>query len=500
MTEGVCVDDQPGIVTFGYDVTVDVTMTSSLEDLHLVGSYVSNVTAMVVDRVQTSIDSFSVYRVGVAAVSVTCTESVDSKLSLFLQLMPTSQTQLVTSARALLDFFTRFDVSLDGRTGLVTAQGKLSLDEDPNMYAVTDFTGCQGYTTHWKNSIYFHQTYGDNQDTVTLRLTPLLICPMVVLEAEEYVRNDETDTLTIVASNSSFVPTGIDSEGSDLYLCVDDYLSVFAKSDVRSPCSKSQVGENTGSVRSTPAGILSFSCTVVSLSFLALTLAVFAYFKELRTTSGKCAMCMVAALFLAQAVFEFGAEQTENAGLCVALGVLAHYLWLSATFWMNACTVLLFYRLAFPLHARLTLQSHSRVLLVTSLYAFLSPALVVALAVAANYNVHGDLGYGGAICYISRATTREMAVALPVGVLVLVNVVLFLVTVVRLRREQRPRSSREGRVGLLACVRLSVLTGLSWLALFLHESGPRVQVLQYVAIVLFGLQGVVVFASLVLNR
>jgi len=81
---------------------------------------------------------------------------------------------------------------------------------------------------------------------------------------------------------------------------------------------------------------------------MAAAFVLFVGLRNLRSLPGVLSMCVVGVWFLAQAVLQFGAGQVGTTGLRVVLGILTHYLWLPATFWMNACVTFSSFLLMHP--------------------------------------------------------------------------------------------------------------------------------------------------------
>ncbi|KAL8605532.1 hypothetical protein ACOMHN_031469 [Nucella lapillus] len=252
----------------------------------------------------------------------------------------------------------------------------------------------------------------------------------------------------------------------------------------------------------TTMGVLSTVSTCVSLLCLLLVIVTYVALAPLRAGSGQSTLAMTCVLLLAQAVHEAGLEQFEHRALCLVLALLIHALWLTAVFMMTSCTLQLFLAIRWPLRARTALASRS----VTGLSLLGAVGLaggVVGTTVLANELLHGDAGYpapDGRLCFIRRRLWRRLAFGLPLGLAVLLNVLLFLLALLHLRKAPDIRCSRHDRVSLLACVRLSVVTGACWLSLFLLEIPGTRPWLEYAFVVLLGLQGFLLASTLLLNR
>ncbi|ESO83699.1 hypothetical protein LOTGIDRAFT_176198 [Lottia gigantea] len=181
------------------------------------------------------------------------------------------------------------------------------------------------------------------------------------------------------------------------------------------------------------------------------------------------------------------------------MGISNHYFWLSATFWMNCCTIVLFMKLSFPLHSRAFTTKY--ILLRSSLYSTITPLVIVVITIVVNMSNNGTIGYGNrAMCYINDANYRRYAFALPLGLLIITNVGLFSYTFIKIRVDQVESTiNKENKINILACLKLSVITGAAWIFVFIYEATGAI-VFAYHFTFLVGAQGVVIFLTFVVNK
>ncbi|GFO25550.1 adhesion g protein-coupled receptor e2 [Plakobranchus ocellatus] len=262
----------------------------------------------------------------------------------------------------------------------------------------------------------------------------------------------------------------------------------------------------------TISGLVSIVSTSVSLLCLGMTFATYLILPPLRSGGGMNIMALSVLLFIAQALYEFAIEQFENRIVCRVIGIAIHYSWLAAVFSMNACTVERFFKLCYPLQSRSFFLSKKRPFLLATGYSLLCPLIIVVINITSNLWTNGDLGYGSpGLCYIASRASRIAAFAAPMGFIVIINLILLGITVRRLRqrpgidedkaeaRNSKRSSNKNNKVSLLACVKLSVVTGMTWLLAFLYELIPS-DSLSYIITLLIGLQGLMFFFSLVINK
>ena len=281
-------------------------------------------------------------------------------------------------------------------------------------------------------------------------------------------------------------------ENGSAVICLDDYMKASFQVDV--PCSS--VRDVT---QATILGVLSFACTSVSLLFLAITFLTYCLFSSMRTIGGVCNMGLVVTMFAAQSLYEFGVEQNEDVIVCQIIGILIHFLWLAAVFWMNASTFVLFLKLSFPLRCRHFSDNPTKLFAFAALYANGTSALIVGLNVIVSIASRGETGYGGNICYLNTMFSKLYFFKIPLGILISINICLFVFTICRLRRHSSISSTRDSKINLFSCVKLSVITGLVWLSSYLYELF-HITAFAYLFTILVGSQGVLFFIAIVVNR
>ncbi|XP_076446325.1 uncharacterized protein LOC143283835 [Babylonia areolata] len=396
-----------------------------------------------------------------------------------------------------------------------------SADPDLNLTALTPIADCETLFT-WHTSIpdtcptkretnalgimVSHRPFMSGYDTTQLSFLPLYnttFCPHINLTEAEF--KNYTEALRLLNLTEASLKIDVVSEGNSfLYLiCKDDYLLVerapnYCTGCVVTPGWKESVGgfQDTW----TPVGLISTVSTCVSLLCLLAVVVTYLTLAPLRAGSGQSTLAMACVLFVAQALHEVGIEQFEIPGLCLALALLIHVFWLAAVFMMSSCTLQLFLSMRLPLWARTALSS-GKVVTVSLLSSFGLSAAVVCLTMAGNKLVHGDLGYPASyLCFIRRSLSRQLGFGLPLGLVVLLNVLLFLITIVHVHKRPNVSCTRQDRISLLACFRLSVVTGLCWLSLFLMALPGTRPWLEYVFVLLLGLQGLLLATTLLLNK
>ncbi|KAL8558108.1 hypothetical protein ACOMHN_055563 [Nucella lapillus] len=244
---------------------------------------------------------------------------------------------------------------------------------------------------------------------------------------------------------------------------------------------------------------VSRSCLFLSLVFLLVSLVIYSLLSSLRTVAGLNNLLLIVVLIGAQLLLLVVSSDLGMAGwLCQVVAVLTHYLWLAVLFAQNACTFHMFYTLSFPLLSHAAMASPATLTRKYFTYVLLTSALFVGVTLIWQWAAEGDSGYGGSKCFLLRAVVHGVMFGLPLACTVCVNLVMFLVTLWRLRSVQRVSSTRGHRSSLVLYTKLSVFTGLTWLLGFL-ALGTGSVLLLYLFAMFQGCQGLFIFLAFLAN-
>ena len=402
--------------------------------------------------------------------------------------------QLMGNKLILLDSkeYIRYQSGCDSKPELALKEG----DEQhcTNQFETFVFERMAPITQYGLNIFLFAQY---------IQLSKQLTCPRVVLNSSQYIINYHKTSitgqrnafafpnLTLLQTNSVLRDGDFQEIGNGLVVvCVSDYIDATDQF----PCMDQHRLTSTLFL-----GVFSFICTSVSLFFLALTFITYCMFSSIRTMGGVCNMGLVATLFTAQIVLEIGMEQNEDIIGCQVIGIFIHFLWLASVFWMNACTFLLFLKLSFPLKCRNLGHNLMKLFTVTAIYANGASAVIVGINIIVNFASRGHIGYGGDICNMNNSFSKLYFFKVPIGTIIIINICLFVFTICRLRRHSSISSTRDSKINLFSCVKLSVITGLVWLSSYMYEIF-HITAFAYLFTLLVGSQGVLFFIAIVVNR
>nr|KAG5704141.1 hypothetical protein BaRGS_009671 [Batillaria attramentaria] len=189
---------------------------------------------------------------------------------------------------------------------------------------------------------------------------------------------------------------------------------------------------------------------------------------------------------------------------CTALGMVVHMAWLSMFCWTSVCSAHMF-RVFSAKTYRGSGSGHYSKLVRNIIITILLPAVGVGLVVGVSYHTSdgASIGYSSIRCYLESALLVGVAMVLPVSIILVLNLLLFVLTVRRIHQvtklKARSESERDSRQHVHVCARLSVLTGVTWVLSLIAE-GADIDWLRAVAILTNGGQGVLLFLSYVATR
>lgn len=337
-------------------------------------------------------------------------------------------------------------------------------------------------------------------------LRPQDICPLVTVDTSEFTIHDRHCGIYIDDLHAKLVPNEFyRHENYDITkhysICLAKFLALIDR-QTRVQYINAEDGTETTTL-AIAKGILALICTCLSLLCLLLTLIVYIWIQELRTQPGINNMVLSASLFCAQVLFQFASGQAKNIPkwICQVIGVFVHFSWLHAIFWMNICSFHMF-RSFTALKTSTNNTSTLKQTLLYELYSIVLSAVPVSINIAVLYTATAgdEMGYGEGICYISRYYMVGYTFTLPVFIVVFINIVLFLIVVVKITRMPSVQSScTHNRSYMTIYAKLSSLTGITWLLGFVYVS-TEIEAIEYLFIIPNAGQGVFIFVAFVCNK
>ena len=246
---------------------------------------------------------------------------------------------------------------------------------------------------------------------------------------------------------------------------------------------------------------------LISLCALFIFMVVYALLPALRSLSGRCVFSLVVALFLAQLLYLAGLPRTEHPVVCLTLSALMHYCWLASFFWLNVLAADTCRTLSCKTVSAAAERQISPRFTYYSLYAWLSPAMVVGASLALDLVELHELyrpRYAVGMCWLTSRHGLLILFALPITLILVTNIVLHCLTIRGLclytevsKYAQQQRAKERSRFFLY--VKLSLLMGLTWIFAFVAAL-TRLWALWYAFIVLNMLQGVFICIAFICTR
>ncbi|XP_022298170.2 uncharacterized protein LOC111107321 [Crassostrea virginica] len=236
----------------------------------------------------------------------------------------------------------------------------------------------------------------------------------------------------------------------------------------------------------------------LSLSILGLSLTIisFVFFRKLRKGRAQQTLFNLALSMLCSwVIFLIGIKQTYHFIGCLIVAILLHYFILASFMWMLMEAFLQYLTFVKVLGTYVT-----RYTLKSVIAAWGLPLIPIICVLSVDHNLYKG---GDHYCWMS-VDAFYYAFALPVGVIILANLVIFIITVVSIfRRPQGLRSNQSKHkmaiTNLQAAITSFVLLGLSWILGYFAISDARLP-FQYAFTILNSLQGFFIFVLFVARK
>lgn len=306
----------------------------------------------------------------------------------------------------------------------------------------------------------------------------LLICPFIVLQNYTTILSKTKYELCVIEIDVCFQESEFLKVNDSYFVCMEKFVKSMEKLSTPRFTILSGYDE--------VEGIISLVCTCISVASLLYVVVTFLLFKSLRTFPGKLILVLALSLIIAHLLYQFGFFQTEHRTICTVLGIMIHFFWLWVIFWMN---ISCFHMVnVFTRTMPLATDTNSRFFCYT-LYVFFSSVLFVGINIVVSEIQGNGIGYGDIFCWISRTEMVRYVFALPLGLVVLFNALMFVGVVISLQRRPNLQQRKDrNRQDFIIFVKLTSITGVSWVFGFLYE-WLGIKVFSYLFIVLTGSQG-----------
>ena len=249
---------------------------------------------------------------------------------------------------------------------------------------------------------------------------------------------------------------------------------------------------------------ISFLLSIFSLIFVLVT---YILFPQLRTLPGKNLMNFAASLLLFKIAWlplkmnEIRSDKT----ICMAMGIIAHYFLMASFVSMSVIAFHTCKIFARRLPAPKMSEGHERKLFWLYLaFVWVAPGIFVGICVVLDYHDVVKIGYGESeICWLTEDNAYTYFVIIPIGVLLLFNIITFVTAVIYLRKHGQNTAARQAsgnrRSNFLIYVKISTLMGFTWLLGLLAIVVTSTTIFWYFFVIFTSLQGVFVAVAFVMN-
>ena len=377
------------------------------------------------------------------------------------------------------------------------------------QYNISFSNGIAVVSIHSQTEEYMRQLSATYNDPIIdycyeeriIMLNKLHTCPFINLTVGEFSMKIENEFLFFEVGGTTnhtrvFSKWEYEKHGKNIHICLEDFEEIYHKMprSVFKPhgaTTKEYLSKN----------ILSLVCVCVSIVCLVVTIATYGWYSVLHSQPGINNLILAVFLLLAQSVYQFGSGQnTVSIWACALIGAICHFLWLAVMFAMNVCCIQMLasfskrVMVANKYTMRQTVKSLSYIVCASLLLVFVN--LVVSLIQSGGQTS----GYGGKLCYLSSPIMQLMTFVIPTAVVLFANLAIFLKVVFHIRSLVRSTSMINNEKHYLSVyVRLSALTGLTWIFGFLQIL-LNLEFLEYIFIIFNASQGIFIMLAFVLNE
>ena len=325
-----------------------------------------------------------------------------------------------------------------------------------------------------------------------LMISKFLACAMIQINITDYnVTKNKTGTfiydLNLFLSEKDILRIG----HTQIQICMDTYIKTtedYAKFKNQAPKSETFF-----------MYLISLICLCCSVVCLITTIAVYLLLPPLQTQPGVNNLFLSVSLLLAYVILLIGALPSLQSVACTAAGLFVHFLWLNSMFWMNICSFHMYKSFG---NIQVTLQRKATKLY-TAYCIIFSAALVCLNIIWSVIRSHGkSVGYGkrSNICYIMYSDMIAYTMTIPVGLVILGNVLMYVAVVYRITRMPLvPANTVKDRHYFIIYVKLSTITGIAWLS-YIPVLLTEHFILEIVFTVLVACQGIFIMFAFLCNR
>lgn len=242
----------------------------------------------------------------------------------------------------------------------------------------------------------------------------------------------------------------------------------------------------------------------VSISSLCIVLhmVMFSLIERMRNLPGYCLLSLCISLLISYSVFIVQIIASRKQANCKVIGLFMMYSLHASFFWMNVISFDVWHtiRLATSKLRLVTDQSIGVRFSLYSCYAWAMPLLIITVAFIVDSVSESEgyqLTFHNATCWFQHKTALLIYFAVPVFIVVVMNVVFFILSLLMILKSKSDSGSRDSyglRSRLYLSLRLGSAMGLMWVFGIVANLTEK-QWIDYLHALCTALQGVFIFFS-----
>ncbi|KAG0430175.1 hypothetical protein HPB47_022911 [Ixodes persulcatus] len=233
-------------------------------------------------------------------------------------------------------------------------------------------------------------------------------------------------------------------------------------------------------------------CISISLFFLLLKAVTYVFFGASRSFASRCNLCLSGTLFATQLVYILSSYLDVSDDVCVASSVMLHYGFIATFSWTSVLSFDMWRNIA---SMRIATR-HDRTFVIYCFIAWGAPLVLIAICSALNWGAPWSPlspAYGQYYCFFGKYRAYVSFFLVPMGVLLLLDLGLYIHIIIYVRRSSHLRGSKSGHQpsDVALFFKLALIMGATWflgLLTFLNST-----VIQVLTSIFTGLQGVYLF-------
>ena len=247
---------------------------------------------------------------------------------------------------------------------------------------------------------------------------------------------------------------------------------------------------------------LTWVCVALSLVFLFLVIQTYVVFPELRTMPGKNLLSLSMSLFLVQLLWLIP-ERWYPPTLCYIVAVIKHYLFLVS--FVSMAIIAWYTHSVFASKEVQRRRPEKKKIYKYSAIVWGLPAMFVLVCAVVDQKDIYAVYVNELWCLFDNVQAQKYLFVLPVGVILLFNIIFFGLTVFRIQRvhsgTRLVHPDQSHRTMLWIYLKISALMGFAWLFGFIHLLvGKSTLVFSYLFVIFASLQGVYIGLAFVVKK